>query len=219
MDYLQRLWEFSKPAVIRQENFPRINVRGEKKPGIFFLAPNPDLPQFPRGTQVALLRRMIAIDADGELVPTGVVESLQIRVYREMQEPQTAFEFIMERVRLFRNESGGLRPVGMDERDFIPMLAPGVEPFQWTRSGDLTDFGTKFRTVVLKSCNDCHAADQAPGVLSVPTIVGSVEKSPGQLRFDVVKPDLGAGGSASWKRGQYTWGLLQGLWAAEAAPK
>src|ERR1051326_2246410 len=44
--------------------------------------PNPDLPEFPAGTQLALVRRMVLIDAQGELRPTNIIEDVQIRVHR-----------------------------------------------------------------------------------------------------------------------------------------
>ncbi|HLW64988.1 MAG TPA: hypothetical protein VKS79_06665, partial [Gemmataceae bacterium] len=38
---------------------------------------NPDLPQFPVGTQVALARELLTIDDKGKLRPTRIIESLQ----------------------------------------------------------------------------------------------------------------------------------------------
>src|SRR5205823_2578127 len=43
---------------------------------------NPDLPQFPVGTQAALVRQMLLIDKGGRLAATHVTESVQFRVYR-----------------------------------------------------------------------------------------------------------------------------------------
>ena len=45
---------------------------------------NGDLPQFPEGTQTALLRRMLLIDNSGTIREAPLAESLQIRVYRNL---------------------------------------------------------------------------------------------------------------------------------------
>jgi hypothetical protein len=39
------------------------------------------VPVFPVGTQVALVREMLAIDDKGVVVPTGLIEEIQLRVF------------------------------------------------------------------------------------------------------------------------------------------
>jgi hypothetical protein len=46
--------------------------------------PNPRLPQFPAGTRLALVRRLLVIDNGGEPAPTRIVESVQIRLHRSI---------------------------------------------------------------------------------------------------------------------------------------
>ena len=42
---------------------------------------NPDMPQFPTNSQWALARRMCVIDSNGNIQPTRIVESIQLRTY------------------------------------------------------------------------------------------------------------------------------------------
>jgi hypothetical protein len=54
--------------------------------------PNPDVPPFPIGTRVALVRRALLIDRDGRVAPARLVEQVQLRTYREIRR-MTAAEF------------------------------------------------------------------------------------------------------------------------------
>lgn len=78
----------------------------------------------PLGTQFLLLREMVGIDAEWNLVPTRIVESVQVRVYRHTPpvpaDDLTAFvalssqlyeEFELDRQALFRGEAGGLKAI------------------------------------------------------------------------------------------------------------
>jgi len=94
--------------------------------------------QFPVGTQVALLRRMILIDRLGHLKATPLTESLQIRVYREV--PKTSvrsaehatreqhfFEILLSPELLLKSRKSGLRGVAPGEKQFAAfrMIFPG----------------------------------------------------------------------------------------------
>jgi hypothetical protein len=63
------------------------------------VVPNPATPQFPPGTQLALVRQMMLIDDQANLRPTRLTEDVQIRVHRAI--PTT----IPEGVDLDSNES------------------------------------------------------------------------------------------------------------------
>jgi hypothetical protein len=78
----------------------------------------------PRGTQFLLLREMVGIDAEWNLVPTRVVESVQLRVYLPAppvpDDPLAAVvalssqlyeEFELDRQALLRGEAGGLKAI------------------------------------------------------------------------------------------------------------
>src|SRR5271170_1713614 len=68
-DYLRALWEIPQPWIPRPDE-PDQAVE------------NPHLPQFPAGTEVALVRQMMLFDNRGNLESTSITESVQMRVYR-----------------------------------------------------------------------------------------------------------------------------------------
>jgi hypothetical protein len=130
------------------------------------LVPNPNLPQFPTGTQVALVRQMMLISSRGDLVPSRLTESVQIRVFRDVpsradwlaghyNKLQDVFEFRLSRPRLFGGEAGGLRAVASGERGFSQFLTMPMDPLE------LHLVPPQPR---LESCQGCHGA---PGIHSL----------------------------------------------------
>ncbi len=74
----------------------------------------------PSGMQFLLLREMIALDENGEMVPTHVVESVQFRSPSFARdgsgvERSTGREVELNRVLLFEGKQGGLRAIRRDE--------------------------------------------------------------------------------------------------------
>ena len=210
--YLQRLKEFPQPWVYNTERSRPDQV-----------LPNPDLPQFPAGTELALVRRMVLIDNQGHLTPTPITESVQIRVYRSVpsgtrrnpdaaRESQKGFEFRLSRRKLFAGEAGGLRPVLSDEKEFDVFRSHGIDEFEISMQsggGSLE----RSQVVVLDHCAVCHVA---PGIHSV--LSYSVQRfEPASLRpYVLIEARIAndEGFTTSWKRRQYEWGLLTGLWQA-----
>lgn len=117
---------------------------------------NLKLPQFPIGTEVALLRQLIVIDAGGKLVPTPVTESLQIRFYHAVTpgtqymnfmdgsstHDQDFFEFRFSRSTLFAGR-GGLIAVQPEEMEYPNLFTHG---FDWEAP-----------SLILDRCRFCHA--------------------------------------------------------------
>ena len=68
LDYLTALWNAPDPWI------RSVYDRGETRKS----------PQFPVGTEVALLRQMNAFDRDGNLVAMPITESLQVRVFHKI---------------------------------------------------------------------------------------------------------------------------------------
>jgi hypothetical protein len=88
------------------------------------------IDNMPTGTQFLLLREMVCLDEKCELVPTRVVESIQLRVYltrtpNEGDLTQLFEEFEMDRPLLFGSKSGGFRPIGIDEPRVFGYMALG----------------------------------------------------------------------------------------------
>ena len=202
LDYLKSLYSFPKPWL------PDPN-------GPMGVMPNPNLPEFPPGTQLALVRKAMLIDSEGHLQPTNIVEDLQLRIHRtipteilpmhniDRNEARTALdvlEFKFSRVKLFAGEAGGLRSVQAGEPEFALFSSHGI------------DFEQR---EILTACVNCHFR---PGVHSMLSR-GRFEIG-GTVRVEVLPSwdrNYEADATKSWKGRQYSWGLLQGLWRSRAA--
>jgi len=214
VEYLARLKDFPQPLIPNTE-------------GSSVLGPvrfNPELPQFPVGTQLALIRQQILIDDEGRLVPSRLTESVQIRVYREIsgvadpyvinaaraaRHTQATHKFVLSRSGLFAGVTGGLRPVSPEEKEFAVFMARGIDWFE-----QLTQEGgpERVREDVLGSCIVCHAA---PGVHSMLSYTRGRFSTQGLQPPDIVPADPTgeASNTTLWKADQFNWGLLQGIWA------
>ena len=208
LGYLERLGAFpnalmpqpaDRNAEFLAKNLPRLN---------------PGLPQFPVGTQVALVRELLAIDDRGKIKPTRLIESVQLRVYREVPKGDPAHpegfdelagkqdfhEFRMTRKDLFVGTAGGLHAVGPRDEEVLPLLNPHAEdPFE----EDPPIRPGTFRT--LAKCSGCHSR---PGIHSVEAYRRSVVQS-AHLRADDRGQQERAALLRKWEN--YSWGLLQGL--------
>jgi hypothetical protein len=167
-----------------------------------------DLPQFPEGTQTALLRRMLLIDSSGMLRESPLIESLQIRVYRKL-DLGIPFEYTLRRCDLFAGRNGGLHVVGADETSYFD--------FQ-TRRGDVFEMSKlPPAAAIMQTCHQCHARlDGRGGIHTVNTIYarGDTGQKPPGLGPTTLSQE--ARTTIDWVRKTYTWGLLQGLWAARS---
>ncbi len=186
--------------------FPRPWVRDPSNPGR--LMPNLDLPQFPTGTQLALVRKIVLVDNGGNLRPTNIIETVQIRVHRKI--PPTSekifnndrtsartaldvFEFKLSRPKLFADESGGLSSVAAGEKQFTHFQSHGIDFEQHD---------------ALRDCANCH---YPPGVHALLT-----RRREGILPS--ANPDDEAERVQRWKSRQRDWGLLVGLWRSQPGP-
>ncbi len=170
-------------------------------------------PQFPPGTQVALVRRMMVHDTEGRLLPTRLTETVQLRVYRrvragqrrsfeEARSDQAFFELEMDRARLFAGQAGGLRPLAPDEHRWmnfgIQHRHVFYDPFR-----DLVQGSLRKEAPVLSTCAICHAGNGIDSVLSLS----------GRETY-VTTPAEQSAAAASLKEDRYDWGLLRGMWMA-----
>jgi hypothetical protein len=84
----------------------------------------------PVGTQMALLREMLLVNDQKKIVPSHIVESLQLRCYlgrpSDPAELSQLFEeFVLDRPFLFQNKQGGLRPTAFSTPVFFGYMALG----------------------------------------------------------------------------------------------
>ncbi len=157
LDYLAKLRNFENPWMGVNDRQPTLN---------------PELPQFPTGTEVALVRRAILIDYQGKLVATRLVESIQLRHFRKFPGPhddpaerdkqdQDVYEFQLSRKKLFAGEAGGLFSPELDFL-FVQFQSMGIDALE---RADLESGGaSKLQGLVRNSCSKCHVA---PGIFSL----------------------------------------------------
>ncbi len=167
LNFLKQLAAFDKPLYVSNTE--------EKTKGHYPNLPNPAIPQWPKGTEVALVRRALLIETKGQVVASPLTESVQLRVMRTDTPAMTAkfvgtsyleskaqsfVEFQMRRAALFAGEAGGLRDVS-DGRDF----KTGFRSHQWDEFEDRTSVPFAKRMQPFNSIsNGCIVCHRYPGV-------------------------------------------------------
>jgi hypothetical protein len=192
--------------------FPNRLMRNKDGESIF----DPQLPQFPVGTQLALVREMFVIDDKGKIQPTHLIESIQLRFFRAVPKGDPAraggldgegkqdfHEFRLTRTDLFAAKNGGLHAVRSKEPEFVllnPMPADEFE--QEDQSGP-------WPAPILRTCGGCH---NAPGIHSMQSLRRDFVRLPAfpQLEPEERGQQEDAAMFKKWE--DYSWGLLQGLW-------
>jgi hypothetical protein len=192
--YLDSLWDFGEPYVFDR----RASFDGERRTML-----NPALPPVPAGTEVALLRTMLAVDRDGAIVPTAMVERVQLRVF---DREQRFFEVQMRRSRLVAGHAGGLEAVRPSDVGFLTFSSKGIDAFESPQGG-------RRGAETLAMCQTCHlaAGGGLPSILSVRRLLKpltSVESRHPRWARSFTQ----AHAAAEHKARQRNWGLLQGLW-------
>jgi hypothetical protein len=196
--YLRRLWDFPEPYVSDE-------IFQWSRDGELRVKPNPALPAVPDGTRIALVRKMLLIDDTGAIVPSNIVQSIQVRAFPGRQ----AFSaFTMNRADLFAGTSGGLRSIGADERDFITFSAQGADPLEAREGAALV------RGRVLDGCPSCHQTEFNPAIATVLSLRQMVRPStladPHHDRWAryFTQPIVGAEAKARSPE----WAVLETLW-------
>ncbi|MGA8216104.1 MAG: hypothetical protein WB799_21115 [Candidatus Sulfotelmatobacter sp.] len=221
LEYFRTLWNFPQPWV-------QSDPRGQADV-------NPDLPSFPAGTQVVLLRQMTLFDNRGNLVDAPVTESVQMRVYRTIttagpngpditslaalgeRSGQIFYEIKLSRPQLFANRVGGLRATGPDEIEFSTLRQEGDDVFEWWVANRGRPGSSE---PALQMCVECHSGGG----------INSLNSRAQLLKPNAAQPDPAAtppdrlrdaapqwwtsdnGETIDWKHDRYDWGLLKGYW-------
>jgi hypothetical protein len=177
---------------------------------------NPELPQFPVGTQVALARELLVIDNLGKIRPSRLIESVQFRVYREIPKGDAAhpegfdnlvgkqdfYELRITRKNLFSGFAGGLHTVGPQDEEISVLLMPRAEdPFE--------ENFPPATSRIMEQCAGCHG--HPPGIHSVEAYRRSFIHlhQPADLHDYDRSQQEQAAMLRKWEN--YSWGLLQGL--------
>ena len=194
LGYLSELARFPRPYAWnpRYAEFPYANSP---------VGPSPELPQFPKGTAVALLRLMILPDSSGELRITPIVESLQMRVYAKdpsetkcCGEPgaQAFYNFRLDAAALLQGKDG-LTHTPLEEN--LTALIFEVPSFF---------IGTG-------ACRSCHGEVGVGGFQTYTRRFGPPRKTPWFEPALISDQDRS---TLEWKKRDYSWGMLRGLlWA------
>lgn len=233
VDYLNSLRDFAGPLVYARQEMNHLH----------YLGINPDVPQFPVGTEWALVRKLCVIDSQGHISPTSLIESIQLRRYDAIETlranrdgsgamsgkpAQQMLEFDMDR--LHQGALEALAPGKLDFQ-FVHFRSMGGDPFELSFSNlERTPNPTAVRRPALATCYQCHTP---AGILSVasfnqarfsPQAVQRLEATP-ELLPQIAQsytPPSNAQQEAEltvlWKYRQFDWGLLQGLWRRAALP-
>lgn len=203
LDYLRKLWHAPEPFVVD----PVGSFGGARLTTL-----NPSLSGVPEGTQIALARRILLIDTTGEIRRTGLVESLQIRVFRKPEPCRTArcgendqdfYEFVLDRAGLLANAASGLRAVDVGEAGFLTFSSHGIDPFEHRPSPIRL-------SATLEMCVACHherglASVRTARRLFKPYAIADAGGPPGD------------GMAEFWKTNRADWGYLQAVW--QTAPR
>jgi hypothetical protein len=212
LDYLKTLAAFRNPWLLDPQT--RYPIR------------NPDVPQFPAGTQLALVRRMVLIDSNGELRPTNIIEDLQIRVHRlipnaipnmvsldrnEARDALDVYEFKLSRTKLFAHEMGGLHWLSKTDTEFPIFSSHDIDLFE-VKVSDLP-FERGLR-VSLEACVHCHFQPGVHSMLSRGRQARSANPENGEL-LPAWASNYEDDATRWWKGTQFNWGLLQGLWNSQ----
>jgi hypothetical protein len=204
LDYLRRLWNSTDPFTI--------DAIGSTHTGELRTMLRPELRAIPGGSQVALLRRMLFIDAAGDIRYSNIVESIQLRVFRARRdrEPKTGrfegahdqdfFEFVLDRQGLLTNIALALRAVGREEANFLTFSSHGVDPFELHASPR--------GAPTLQMCANCHHEQGLASVLSHRRLFKP-------STFPETNRRILDGDAGFWKTRRADWGQLQAHWQSQ----
>ena len=174
---------------------------------------NKNLPLFPEGTAVALVRQMTVINREGKIVSTPLVQTVQLRVYRKVGEEikdhktsQAVFKFTLNRRNLFAKRAGGLKPVPQDKSTGLSLVY----------NDDYFESGTHAsNSTVMQSCINCHSCGgaTAKSIFSFKQddwVPEARAMSSNKLRLLPTSVSLEQKRAINWKSQRHDWGLLQG---------
>jgi hypothetical protein len=165
--------------------------------------------QFPDGTQVALLRRMVLMTNRGRLQLTPITESLQLRVFPTVKKPEFS-EFVLDRNALLAGKAGGLRALTYQDEDYFNFGTHfiAIDPFE----------GRKTRLPANRpmACSSCHCGAigqrETDGIFTIRTFgFGDIWKGAAPTNLDSQVNE-----TLDIKRVKYAWGLYEGLRESES---
>jgi len=166
---------------LRELDAKGIDWRASAQHGSIML--NADAPQLPVGTEVALLQFLIALDTNIELVPTSLVESVRLLVFKStngIADPSTnlgngvnAAKYTLKR-RLALADSGMHQGGLHREPDDLPVYRVLFE------NEAVGDWGSRGRYFKLAAdCRSCHSGAGQTGVQMIGSVVNTASVDTG----------------------------------------
>jgi hypothetical protein len=164
-----------------------------------------DPPKIPAGMIVVLVEQPILINAASALVPSPLVESVEMRVIHKPEkrfsntksEIQSVFRFRLRPDLLLANDPAPLRARGFDEADWEPVSL-------LVEQGRVGGFPT--RGTSIGHCANCHSFTQAQ-------TLGIFEMRFGDAGLlEIVVPAKERERILKWKEKDETWKELQSYW-------
>jgi hypothetical protein len=158
-----------------------IDWRASAQHGSIFL--KPDAPELPAGTEVALMQFLVALDPQLQLVPTRLVESVRLLIFKKtdgLDDPKTnlgngvnAAKYTLKR-RLALAE-GGMRHGGLQrEPDDLPVYRV---LFENEAARDWGSRGRYFR--LTEDCRACHSGAGQAGIQMIGSVVNTASVDSG----------------------------------------
>lgn len=200
-------------AMAHTENFPFLGrsiflvfmrVPGDREAGLAFVRELTEMqrPALPAGLEVALVRQALLIDVQSDLVPSPIVESVQLRQFDGLQR---FYNFGLDRKLLFAGVAGGLLPL---QKEFLLFFSHG-DPFQ---------IGHLEEAAIPAICIACHT-DPGQGISGITSIL-----SFSRARFllpdgqkpvlTVTSPGQEAEVLINWKVQDESWHRFMSLWSS-----
>lgn len=197
-------------AMVHTEAFPffgrsaflvYIRVPGGREATLDFLRElNSESPPttLPIDTEVALVRRMLLIDENGNLTLSPIVESVQIRHFDPVQ---NYYEFGLNKHLLFNDISGGLQ---VNDSEFPLFQSHGNDPFEFNRTVEVQ---------IPELCTGCHGG-QVYGTQSIISYSRARFPLPDQKQpiLSETTPDIEVQMIITWKLNHPSWRSLEAVW-------
>ncbi len=213
LKYLETLAAFRSPWVSGGQP-PHVGIPQHPSLITMDVHDNPLTPQFPVGTQVALLQQALLIADSGQLILSPLVQRVQLRAYlnvnvdrrrnnRVLGPSQAISEFVLQPREMMQGNVP-MRPIAANEIHYTTIFA----------SSDLIErpeTTTEAPTVPrLQTCITCHSGSGIHSINSRFELFQDRSLVP--PRFAVTTSDEIGSATARMKGNEYAWGLLQGLW-------
>jgi hypothetical protein len=215
LSYFKHLAELKIPLLVSMQD------QGWPRPMFVW---NPQVPQFPVGTEFALVRKMLLPDRGGNLHLTPVTESIQIRHYTDVpdvsptasrdtrlaQRFQDPSEIELSRIRLFLQPSSGLRGATSSDDPFqiLPAMMQGFDVFEDKR----------MRVPAVSPFVQCTSCHLGPGIQSMMSFSFRGNPNEGPVlspRLAEIAPDEESEKVLQWAQLQQKWKDLLRLWVQD----